>query len=98
MKVRCWLEVMAAYEQPVFRLPDVRRDWRVATVQIERRTLIEREVTGGNGRTYVEGTAGDVVELVEMPRMRMWADDPTLQRTSDAARPAIEYVLDLSLK
>ena len=65
--VRCSFEVMADYEAEAFDLPDVREDWMVAAAQVEWRVLNRRMGNGLEGRMVVEGHAGDVVELVEVP-------------------------------
>jgi hypothetical protein len=89
--VVCSLEVMADYELDAFQLPDVRGDWLVTAVQIERRALVQREVVDASARTHVQGTPGDVIELVDVPRMRKWADDPVEAKHSTVAA----YVVDL---
>ena len=89
--VLCSFEVMAGYELDAFQLPDVRGNWSVTAVQIERRALVQREVVSTSGRIHVEGAPGDVVELVDVPRMRKWADDPIEAKGSTVA----DYVVDL---
>jgi hypothetical protein len=93
--VRCWLEVIAGYEWEAFQLPDVRRTWSVAAVQIERRVSERREVVGINGKTFVESTPGDVTELIEVPRMRPWLDEPTANDGSVIGSTTMAYVVDL---
>ncbi len=95
--VRCSLHVLADYEFEAFDLPDVRADWSVGSVQIERRALIRHMVKGRKGRRVAEGYAGEVVELIEVPRIRKWADDPIVDPQSNAAETVLDYVVDLRL-
>lgn len=94
--VRCSLHVMADYEADAFDLPDVREDWIVEAVQVERRVLARRLVKGLNGRMVSGGRAGDVVERAAVPRLRGSADDPPA--APDAAVVTTKnYVVDLGL-
>lgn len=94
---RCSLEVLADYEMDAFDLPNVRADWAVEAVQIERRVLKQRMVKGLKGRLVAERYAGDVVDLFEVPRMRKWADDPAAAPELAATDTTAEYVVDLRL-
>lgn len=94
---RCSLEVLAGYEMDAFSLPDVREDWVVASVQLERRVVKHRMVNGLKGRLMAEGYAGNVVDLIEVPRMRKWADDPAAALKPAAKDTTATYVVDLRL-
>lgn len=94
---RCSLEVVADYEGDAFDLLGFRQDWSVESVQIERRVLNKHMIKGLNGRVVAGGRAGDVVELIEVPRMRKWADDPAVAPESTAAETTMRYVVDLRL-
>jgi hypothetical protein len=75
------LEVMAAYETDAFDYPDVRRDWRVRALKVERREL----VTSAEFPDTRE--PGRIFQVDDIPRMLRWADA--------SGRDHATYLLDL---
>ena len=81
--VFCQLQVMADYETEAFDFPDARRDWQVRRVRLEHRNLVLNP-SENDGLSI-----GDVVAVVDIDRMRRWADDN--------AGSHVTYCLDLGV-
>jgi hypothetical protein len=75
------LEVMAAYETDAFEYPDVRRNWVVRGLKVERREL----VTSPDFPDTRE--PGRIVRIDDIPQMLRWADA--------SGRDHATYLLDL---
>ena len=82
----CTLSVAADYEWVAFGLPDLRGDWHVRRLKIERRQI--DYVPGGPGRALA-GHPGKALRSSEIEPMNRWDDD------RDSAIMAW-YVLDLA--
>jgi hypothetical protein len=85
---QCTFSVVADYEWDAFGLPDLRTDWHVRRLRIERRQ-IDYVPNPGPGGALV-GRPGKVLGSAEIERMSIWEDD------ADSAIRA-SYLLDLVL-
>ena len=65
VSVLCALAVVPDYEWLAFGLPDVRQDWIVEALKVQRRAVEVRDGTG---------VPADVVCVEELVEMRQWAD------------------------
>jgi hypothetical protein len=75
------LEVMGAYETEAFDYPDVRRDWLVCGLKVERRELVTSPAFPDTREP------GRIVRIDDIPQMLRWADA--------SGRDHATYLLDL---
>ncbi len=75
------IEVMADYEADGFAFPDLRRNWVVRQVKLERRSLVKAGAR--------EMRRGPITSVERIDRMQRWADEGEGQHVS--------YLIDLQL-
>jgi hypothetical protein len=91
MSALCELTVVGDYEWLAFGLPNIRQDWTVGAMKLERRAIDWRDVRGEGRRRrhYTQGTPGQVLAVEEIDRLRPGVDDVSDQMMT-------RYLLDLS--
>lgn len=81
------IEVMSLLDADAFGGPDVRRDWRVRGLRVERRALADAPDPSGSVGSSGLVEAGPIVRVDEINRMLRWADT--------SRREHATYLLDL---
>ncbi|MDQ1720123.1 MAG: hypothetical protein QOE89_4076 [Pseudonocardiales bacterium] len=73
VRAQCGLAVVPEYEWLAFGHPNVRRDWRVDGIMIERRAIEWRDDMG---------YPGEVLDLHELHQIRRWSDEIAGRRST----------------